>query len=134
MGPFLERGISISANSRTGYKKLAHFQNWVSILAESFFRTGCQFGVPGGTYPPKKFSSASPRGFQQLRENLRLLTLSGSPVCGVWVILKQFQGVRTVLFRGNASWELQKTFDTEIPHFGKYFLGITAGRIIYYVS
>ena len=25
-----------------------------------FFRTGCQFGVPGGTYPPKKYPSASP--------------------------------------------------------------------------
>jgi len=46
-----------------------------------------------------------------------LLTLSGSPVCGVWVILKQFQGVFTVLFRRNASWQLQKTFNTEISHF-----------------
>ena len=25
IGPFLERGISFRANSRTGYKKLAHF-------------------------------------------------------------------------------------------------------------
>ena len=24
-GPFLERGISFRANSRTGYKKVAHF-------------------------------------------------------------------------------------------------------------
>ena len=32
----------------------------MSILGEIFFRTGCQFGVPGGTYPPKKYSSAPP--------------------------------------------------------------------------
>ena len=37
---------------------MAHFQNGVSILGEMFFRTGCQFGVPGGTYPPKKYPSA----------------------------------------------------------------------------
>ena len=31
-----------------------------------FFRTGCQFEVPGGTYPPKKYPSAPPpRGFPQ---------------------------------------------------------------------
>ena len=46
--------------SRTGYKKLAHFQNGVSILGENFFKTGCQFGVLGGTYTPKKYSSAPP--------------------------------------------------------------------------
>ena len=27
-----------------------------------FFRTGCQFEVPGGTYPPKKYPSAPPPG------------------------------------------------------------------------
>ena len=27
-----------------------------------FFRTGYQFGVPGGTYPPKKYPSALPPG------------------------------------------------------------------------
>ena len=32
----------------------------VSVLGEIFFRTGCQFGVPGGTYPPKKYPSAPP--------------------------------------------------------------------------
>ena len=37
-----------------GHKKLAYFQNGVLILGEFFFRTGCQFGVLGGTYPPKK--------------------------------------------------------------------------------
>ena len=46
------------ASSRTGYKKLAHFQNGVSILGEIFSRTGCQFGV---TYPPKKYPSPPPR-------------------------------------------------------------------------
>ena len=46
--------------SRTEYKKVAHFLNGVSILWEFFFRTGCQFGVPGGTYPPKKYPSAPP--------------------------------------------------------------------------
>ena len=30
------------------------------MLGEFFFRTGCQFGVLGGTYPPKKYSSAPP--------------------------------------------------------------------------
>ena len=29
----------------------------------NFFRTGCQFGVPCGTYPPKKYPSAPPRAF-----------------------------------------------------------------------
>ena len=28
----------------------------------NFFWTGCQFGVPGGTYPPKKYPSAPPPG------------------------------------------------------------------------
>ena len=60
IGPFLERGISFRANSRTGYKKLAHFYNGGSILGENVSRTGCQFGVPGGTYPPKKYPSAPP--------------------------------------------------------------------------
>ena len=60
MGPFLERGVSFRANSRMGYKKLAYFQNGVSILGEIFSRTGCQFGVPGSTYPPKKYPSAPP--------------------------------------------------------------------------
>ena len=32
----------------------------MSILGEIFSRTGCQFGAPGGTYPPKKYPSASP--------------------------------------------------------------------------
>ena len=41
---FLERGINFRANSRTGYKKLAHFLNGVSILGEIFFRRGP--GVP----------------------------------------------------------------------------------------
>ena len=45
---------------RTEYKKLAHFYNGVSILGENFSRTGCQFGVPGGTYQPKKYPSAPP--------------------------------------------------------------------------
>ena len=54
------RAISIYKLSRTEYKKLAHFQNGVSILGEIFFRTGCQFGVPGGTYPPKKYPCAPP--------------------------------------------------------------------------
>ena len=67
---------------RTEYKKLAHFQNEVSVLGRilergiknwptsrtgyqfqgKFFSelTGCQFGVPGGTYPLKKFPSAPP--------------------------------------------------------------------------
>ena len=52
------RAISIYKLSRTEYKKLAHFWNGVSVLGEFFFRTGCQFGVPGCTYPPKKYPSA----------------------------------------------------------------------------
>ena len=39
---------------------MAHFYNGVSILGETFSRTGCQFGVPGGTYPPKNYPSAPP--------------------------------------------------------------------------
>ena len=31
-----------------------------AILAKIFSRTGCQFGVPGATYPPKKYPSAPP--------------------------------------------------------------------------
>ena len=53
---------------------MAHFENGVSVLGGSFFRTGCQFGVPGGTYLPKKNPSAPPRDF-------KLLMLS--PVSGV---------------------------------------------------
>ena len=53
-------GISFRANSRTGYKKMAHFLDGVSILGEIYFRTECQFGVPEGTYPPKKYPSAPP--------------------------------------------------------------------------
>ena len=60
IGPFLERDISFRANSRTGYKKLAYFQNGVSIVGKFFSRTGCHFGVPGGTCPPKKYPSAPP--------------------------------------------------------------------------
>ena len=32
----------------------------VSILGEIFSRTGCQFGVPGDTYPPQQYPSAPP--------------------------------------------------------------------------
>ena len=39
LGRILERGINFRGN---------------------FFRTGCQFGVQGGTYPPKKYPSAPP--------------------------------------------------------------------------
>ena len=48
---------------------MAHFQNGVSISGEIFFRTRCQFGVPGGTYPPKKYPSA-PRRFYARRRFL----------------------------------------------------------------
>ena len=54
------RAFSINKLSRTEYKKLAHFQNGVSILGEIFVRTGCQFGVLGGKYPPQKYPSAPP--------------------------------------------------------------------------
>ena len=59
------------ANSRTGYKKLAHFQNGVSILGEIFSRTGCQFGVPGGTYPPKKYPSAPPGSVETVENDTK---------------------------------------------------------------
>ena len=44
-------------------------KNWpisrtVSVLGEFFFRTGCQFGVQGDKYPPKKYPSAPPPGVQ----------------------------------------------------------------------
>ena len=41
---------------------MAHFYNGVSILGEIFPRTGCQYGVQGGTYPPKKYPIAPPGG------------------------------------------------------------------------
>ena len=67
---FLERSIKNWPISRTGYqfqgefqhgnKKVAYFQIGVSTLGEIFFRTGCQFGVPGGTYPSKKIPNCPP--------------------------------------------------------------------------
>ena len=65
----LERSIKNWLISRTGYQFQGEFQNGVSILGKIFFRTGCQFGVSGGTYPPKKYPSAPPgtytKRFQQ---------------------------------------------------------------------
>ena len=60
IGPLPERCICFRANSRTGYKKLVHFLNRVSVLEQFFFRTGWQFEVPGSTYLPKKYPSAPP--------------------------------------------------------------------------
>ena len=60
IGPFLERGISFWANSRTGYKKIGPFLERGISFRAFFFRTGCQFGAPGGTYPLKKYPSAPP--------------------------------------------------------------------------
>ena len=78
--------VTLLLHPRTKYKKFAHFLNGVSVLGrilewgikswpisrtgyqfqgKFFFRTGCQFGVLGGTYPPKKYPSASPRGLGQ---------------------------------------------------------------------
>ena len=48
-------------NPGTEYKRLAQMlERGISFKANS--RTGCQFGVPGGTYPPKKYPSAPPPG------------------------------------------------------------------------
>ena len=49
--------VILLLHPKTEYKNLAHFQNGVSILGEFFVRTGCQFGVLDGTYPPKKYPS-----------------------------------------------------------------------------
>ena len=63
------RALSIYKLSRTEYKKLAHFLHGVSVLGRvleqgiknwPISRTGCQFGVLGGTYPPKRYPSAPP--------------------------------------------------------------------------
>ena len=62
LGRILERGT----------KNSAHLQNGVSILGEFVFRTGCQFGVPGGTYLPKKYPSAPP-GFYSRQPLLQKL-------------------------------------------------------------
>ena len=66
--------VVLLLHPRTEYKKLAHFQNGVSVLGRIlerginfrgiFFRTGCQSGGPGGTYPPKKYPSAPPGAYQ----------------------------------------------------------------------
>ena len=40
----------------------------------NFFRTGCQFGVPCGTYPPKKYPSAPPP---------RAFTGTAKPYCSI---------------------------------------------------
>ena len=43
------------------YKKLELFlEQGINFRANSFFKTGSKFGVLGGTYPPKKYPSASP--------------------------------------------------------------------------
>ena len=66
MVQILERGISFRVNSRTGYKKVGPFLERGINFRGNFFRTGCQFGVPGGTYPREKYPSAPP-GFVPLR-------------------------------------------------------------------
>ena len=57
---------------------MAYFQNGVSILGEFFFRKGCQFGVLGGTYPPKKYSIAPPPG--SFNQTIPQLSKSPLPV------------------------------------------------------
>ena len=67
-----KQSVVLLLHPRKEYKKLAHFQNGVSVLGRILerginfkgivFRTGCQFGGPGGTYPPKKYPSAPPGG------------------------------------------------------------------------
>ena len=54
---------------------------------EIFSRMGCQFGVPGGTYPPKKYPSAPPGTKRLYRDFLPFLVwavfeqrISGTPV------------------------------------------------------
>ena len=63
-----------------GHKKLAYFQNGVLILGEFFFRTGCQFGVLGGTYPPKRYSSAPPPRWGSFNQTVPQLSKSPLPV------------------------------------------------------
>ena len=60
---FLERRQKNWPLSRVGYQFQGEFYNGVSILGQIFFRTGCQFGVPGGTYPPQKYPSVGARGW-----------------------------------------------------------------------
>ena len=52
--------VVLLLHTRTEYIKLAHFQYGESILGEIFSRAGCQFGVPGGTYPAAKYPSPPP--------------------------------------------------------------------------
>ena len=69
---FLERSIKNQPISRTGYQFQGEFQNRVGKIGPFlerginfrgiFLRKGCQFGVPGGTYPPRKYPRAPPRG------------------------------------------------------------------------
>ena len=44
---------------KTGLFQFTNFLEW-SIEKWPISRTGCQFGVPGVTYPPKKYPSAPP--------------------------------------------------------------------------
>ena len=62
---FLERGINFRRNC---------------------FRTGRQFGVLGGTYPPKKYPSAPPRG--------GLITCL-SDIRGIWEFSKSIEDFQT---------------------------------------
>ena len=57
---FLERSISFTANSRTGFKKLAHFQNGVSILREIFLERGANLESRAADTHPKN-TQVSPR-------------------------------------------------------------------------
>ena len=52
-GPILERGISFGASSRTGCKKLAHFENGVSIVGECFLERGANLDTRAAHTHPK---------------------------------------------------------------------------------
>ena len=66
MGPFLERGISFRANSRTAYKKLAHFLNGISVLGEIFLERGANFESRAAhTHPKNTQVPPPPVNFRQ---------------------------------------------------------------------
>ena len=76
IGPFLERGISFRANSRTGYKKLAHFKKGVSIVREIFFERGGNLESRAAHTHPKN-AQVPPRALSTIsRKNRDLLNVA----------------------------------------------------------
>ena len=95
---------------------------------EISFRTGCQFGVPSGTYPPKKSPSAPPpqrccafyHPCLSLLQNIRLLKV-GKSCYRNWrtgVRVSSWAGVRR---KGNKEEDKERGGLTPFPTLSPYF-------------